>query len=611
MLCKFGWRYEMFIKNIYSKLNNWNFIPAVKIMFSCSPFKCIMIILQKIINAIIPSLQIIINANIINSIIESVKNKQLDHKALVYLTLLVLTLVVSMLFEKLIYFVNIRFLLQIRKEIEPQLLMKYGELSYKNMEDSEILDLINRTLDQPVNKLLQTYCSIIDFIAFICTVVSIAFVLVQQIWWVGILLILVSIPLFRIAIMSGKANYQANREMTKLNRESDYLYEILTGRDSAEERTFFRYSKMLEDKWHTCYEESRKFLFKTEFSWFAKMKLGSVITSLISLIVIVILTPFVVSKLISVGIYISLINGILQLVDRMSWELTYLTDEVANNLEYIKDYYAFWSLAETKGVTLPPKETDFAFQSIEFRNVSFKYPKTDVYILKGMSFMIENGKHYALVGLNGAGKSTVIKLLTGLYDEFEGEILINGKSINLYEECELKTFFAVAFQDFARFNITLKDNLEIGNINKMGKAEDDILKAIDFMNLQPLVERLPDGIDSFLGKINKNGVDLSGGEWQRIALARNLMSPAPVRIMDEPTAALDPISESRLYEKFEKICANQTTIFISHRLGSTKLADEIIVIDDGKVAEKGSHEELLNANCLYSKMYELQRSWYN
>jgi ATP-binding cassette subfamily B protein len=122
---------------------------------------------------------------------------------------------------------------------------------------------------------------------------------------------------------------------------------------------------------------------------------------------------------------------------------------------------------------------------------------------------------------------------------------------------------------------------------------------------------LPDGIDSFLGKINKNGVDLSGGEWQRIALARNLMSPAPVRIMDEPTAALDPISESKLYEKFEKICANQTTIFISHRLGSTKLADEIIVMDDGKVAEKGSHEELLNANCLYSKMYVLQRSWYN
>lgn len=145
----------------------------------------------------------------------------------------------------------------------------------------------------------------------------------------------------------------------------------------------------------------------------------------------------------------------------------------------------------------------------------------------------------------------------------------------------------------------------------MGEAEEEVSKAIDFMSLWPLVERLPNGTDSFLGKMKENGIDISGGEWQRIAIARNLMSPAPVRVMDEPTAALDPISESKLYEKFEEISANQTTIFISHRLGSTKLADEIIVISDGRVAEKGSHEELLNAKCLYSEMYELQRSWYN
>lgn len=405
-----------------------------------------MIILQKIINAIIPSVQIIINANLINLIIKSAKNKQFDSQVLVYLSLLALTMVVSLLFEKVIYFVNVRFSLQIRKKIEPQLLMKYGNLAYKNMEDSETLDLINRVLEEPENKLLNTYCSIIDFISFVCTVLSITIILVQQIWWVGILLVLVSIPLFTIAIKSGKANYQANREVTNLNRQSDYLYDVLTGRDAAEERTFFNYSTMLEDKWHIYYEKSRKLLFKTEFSWFVKMKISSVIMSLISFIVIVVLTPFVVSRAISVGMYISLINGVLQLVDRMSWELTRLTDEVANNLEYVKDYYSFWSLSETKGATLPPQKTCPVFQSIEFQNVSFKYPKTDVYILKGMSFTMENGKHYALVGLNGSGKSTVIKLLTGLYDEFEGEILINGKSINSYETSELKAFLLLLFK---------------------------------------------------------------------------------------------------------------------------------------------------------------------
>lgn len=601
----------MILDKIQKKLNIWNLIQTMKIMFTCSPLKCIMIILQKIVNAVIPSLQIIINANLINAFVESAQDNQLHGKAVLYLSLLALTMIVSLLFEKIVYFVNVRFSLQIRKEIEPKLLMKYGELAYKNMEDPETLDLINRTLEEPERKLLDTYCSIIDFISFVFTVVSIAIILVQQIWWVGILLILISIPLFRIAIKSGKANYEANREVTKLNRQSDYLYDVLTGRDSAEERTFFRYSPMLEKKWHIYYEKSRKLLFKTEFLWFAKMKLGSVITSLISFLLIIVLTPFVVSGRISVGIYISLINGILQLIDRMSWELTRLTDAVANNLEYIADYQAFLSLPETKGATLPPQKTNIAFQSIEFRNVRFKYPKTDTYILKGLSFKIENGKHYALVGVNGAGKSTVIKLLTGLYDEFEGEILINGKSIRSYEKSELKAFFAVAFQDFARYQITLKENLEIGNINNIGESESDVLKAIDFMELQPLVDSLPNGVDSYLGKIKAGGVDISGGQWQRVALARNFMSPAPVRIMDEPTAALDPISESKLYEKFEKISANQTTILISHRLGSTKLADEIIVISDGKVIEKGSHEELINANHLYSEMYELQRSWYN
>jgi ATP-binding cassette subfamily B protein len=158
----------------------------------------------------------------------------------------------------------------------------------------------------------------------------------------------------------------------------------------------------------------------------------------------------------------------------------------------------------------------------------------------------------------------------------------------------------------------MRDNIKIGSINSINAEELDlqIKEAIDYIGLTKVVDKLPKGINTSLGKLKEDGQDVSGGEWQRIAMARAVINPAPLRILDEPTAALDPISESKLYEKFEQISKGKTTIFISHRLGSTKLADEIFVVGEGRVLEKGNHEELMNINGLYSEMYESQRSWY-
>jgi ATP-binding cassette subfamily B protein len=170
----------------------------------------------------------------------------------------------------------------------------------------------------------------------------------------------------------------------------------------------------------------------------------------------------------------------------------------------------------------------------------------------------------------------------------------------------------VVYQDFARYHIPLKDNIALG---RAGSLEDEgmdrsIQEAMERVNLQEMPRKLPQGLHTPLGKIRQEGQDVSGGEWQRIAMARAVLNPAPIRILDEPTAALDPISESRLYEEFEEISRDKATLFISHRLGSTKLADEILVIGDGRVVEKGSHQELMEAGGVYAEMYEKQRSWY-
>jgi len=244
-----------------------------------------------------------------------------------------------------------------------------------------------------------------------------------------------------------------------------------------------------------------------------------------------------------------------------------------------------------------------SFKTIEFRNVSFKYPGTDKLILDDISFIIENGRHYSLVGVNGAGKTTIIKLLTGLYTNYEGAILVDGRSISDLTQSEIKGLSSVVYQDFAKYYISLYDNIAI--------AGDGVENAIELVGLSGAVEKLKDGVNTPLGKIYENGVDLSGGEWQRVAMARSVVNNAPLKILDEPTAALDPVSESAVYNNFERISKGGTTLFISHRLGSTKLADIIFVLSDGKIVERGSHSDLISLeNGVYAEMFNAQAEWY-
>lgn len=398
--------------------------------------------------------------------------------------------------------------------------------------------------------------------------------------------------------------------MSKYERKYEYLGEVLTGRDAVEERTLFGFSDSINKKWWQEFETARKMNFQAMVKWFTKMKIGNIITSLVSIFIIIVLIKPVISEIITVGMFISLVTATFSLIKIMSWQLSNLIDEMVSNLEYLKDLSEFAALEEEEGATDTPSNKSIKFNTLEFKNVKFKYPKTENYILNGMSFVIESGKHYAFVGANGAGKTTITKLITGLYNEYEGEILIDGKDIKEFTQGEIKSLCSVVYQDFSKYFISLKDNISIGRINELDNNKDIISSSIATMELKDIIERLPDGIHTYLGKIKSNGLDVSGGEWQRIAMARAIINPAFLRILDEPTAALDPISESNIYKKFEEISEDSTTIFISHRLGSTKLADEIFVLGNGQVIEKGNHRELINKNGVYALMYESQRGWY-
>ena len=226
-----------------------------------------------------------------------------------------------------------------------------------------------------------------------------------------------------------------------------------------------------------------------------------------------------------------------------------------------------------------------------------------------LNLEIKNGELFSLLGVNGAGKTTVIKLLTGLYTEYEGEILINKKELREYSSSEQKGIFSVVYQDFCRHALTFKENCQISDPCHP-LSEEKMEKLAEQFDMDEVITDLPDGYDTLLGKTREGGVDLSGGQWQKLAMIRALLRPAKVRILDEPTASLDPKTESEIYHLFQQMTEDTLTILISHRLGFAKLANQILVFHNGTICEQGGFEELMEQRGLFYKMYEEQRSWY-
>lgn len=584
----------------------------IRIPLKCAPVLGIVVGLEILLAGIVPTVQVVVTANFIDTAISIVKGKAEMGAIYPSLIAVVALIAYSWISNALAKFAQVRLEIAIRETFRTAITEKRAKLAYKHVENHDTWDLISRISKTPEQQIKNAYIDFMYMISICLRIVGILGLLITHVWWAALLIFIVSVPLLSLAIKSGKANYEVNREVTKYTRKYEYLAEILTGREAVDERTLFGYGKKLSDIWYDQYETARKITYKTSKKWFIKMKTGSIITVFVSVIIILVLLNPVLTGAISPGMFMSLVNAVFGLVQMMSWSFTYSMDQLAKNVKYLKDLTKFAALEETQGANDKPVVTPPEFRSLEFKNVRFKYPGTDNYILDGISFRIEANRHYAFVGINGAGKTTIIKLITGLYNDFEGDIYINDKSIREYSQSQLKALYSIVYQDFAKYYITLKDNIGVGNINRIydENIETNIYNIIDRVGLTQLVKKLPKGVDTPLGKIKEGCVDVSGGEWQRIAMARALMKPAPLLILDEPTAALDPISESRLYEEFGQLSRDKTTIFISHRLGSTKLADEILVIGDGRVLERGTHRQLMDLGGVYANMYESQRSWY-
>ncbi|NMA05941.1 MAG: ABC transporter ATP-binding protein [Acholeplasmataceae bacterium] len=306
---------------------------------------------------------------------------------------------------------------------------------------------------------------------------------------------------------------------------------------------------------------------------------------------------------ISVGEVLRYVSAIIMLSGAITGILMAIVNIKIMNT-YLTHYDTFLNL-ESKMV-YGNEDIDTSNLVIEFKDVNFKYPDTENYILKNINLKITPYEKLALVGENGAGKTTFFKLLSRLYDIEEGEILINGKNISNYKKEAINKLFAIVFQDFRLFSYSIKDNITIG------KEDCGVREVLIEAGFKEKLDKLGEKIETILyNRSFKDGIELSGGEEQKIAIARALYKDAPFMILDEPTSALDPLAEEEIYLKFNEITKNKTSIFISHRMSSCKFCDKIIVLDKGEIIETGSHKELMKNKGKYYELFSAQAKYYN
>ncbi len=297
-----------------------------------------------------------------------------------------------------------------------------------------------------------------------------------------------------------------------------------------------------------------------------------------------------------VGALLALSNGVSLLVESLGL--------MGNNTDFLDTTYEFLDIGNEmyQGSLTVEKRSDRKYE-IEVRNVSFKYPETNEWVLKNVSMKFNIGERLAIVGANGSGKTTLIKLLCRLYDPTEGEILLNGIDIRKYDYKEYMSIYSVVFQDFKLFALPLGENIGVST----DYNRERVYQVLEEAGFDINKDNFPDGLDTYLYKnVSEKGVEISGGEAQKIAIARALYDNAPFLILDEPTASLDPIAEAEIYQQLNQIVGNKTAIFISHRLSSCRFADRIIVFDKGKIIEHGTHDMLVQTKS--SKYYELWQS---
>ncbi len=428
--------------------------------------------------------------------------------------------------------------------------------------------------------------------------------------WLVLLLALGVLPTFLGETHFAFLGYAKNFRQTPAKRQMDYLRQVAGSREGAKELKLFNLSDYLSNRFtvlsQAIYEEnvalSRKKLI-------AGGLLGVIATLGYYGAYAFVIWRAVSGNINSIGEFYYLTNAIIQASSNLQ-QVFSTASGIADQALFLTDLLAFFEMKPTviskpDGVLIPrPIRRGF-----EFRNVSFAYPGTTRRVLSNFNFTLGTGERIALIGENGQGKTTVVKLITRLYDPTEGQILLDGIDLREYKLEDLHHEIGVIFQDFMRYEMTARENISVGRVeseHSQREIEDAAHKSL----AESVIAKLPGGYDQMLGRRFESGVELSGGEWQRVALARAYLRDAQLLVLDEPTAALDARSELEVFERFAELTTGKMALLISHRFSTVRMADRIVVLEGGKLVEEGTHPQLMALGGRYASMFEMQAASY-
>ncbi len=473
----------------------------------------------------------------------------------------------------------------------------YEKLENANREaGSRPIHILNASFS-----VISTIISMVSFIIMLIAVSPVAPVIIT----------VLAVPSAIINFVYRRKNAMYVRHRSKERRIMSYYSGLITNKDRVKELRLYNLSDLFIDRYNQTFKryfKGLRKLFIAEGIWHIVLH---IINSAANCGLFVFIASQVCNGSQKVGnynMYISALNhissGVSSLITTTAtiYEGTLFID---NMIDFMKN--------ESKmvpSIEEPLKPKRHVPHTIEFRNVTFRYPGSDRDVIKNVSFVINPGDTVVLVGLNGAGKTTLIKLLTRLYDPTDGEILLDGHNIKEYDVTELYKIFGIIFQDFGRYAVSVTENIAFGDMDREC-TEENIKTAAYQSNADTFIDDLPDGYDTPLTRVfEENGTELSGGQWQKLSIARAFYSDSDIIILDEPTASLDPMAEQEIFNRFDELRQDKTTVFVSHRLSSATTANKIFVLEYGELIEVGSHTELMAKRGRYYELFSTQASRY-
>lgn len=596
--------YSFMMGKIKNYLKNASF--SIKITYQAAKYYFVLKSALSLLLSFVPIVKIYIWKIIIDLLISASANEMLT--GLVKYAILYFTVhLVQELIIKMSQYIEYKYNDKVNYYVENLLLEQFAAVDLGFYDSSEYRDKLNQVWD--IKSSVTALASL--FFAQVQTLLSFIVSLILFARWnaaYALVIVLCSLPIIFVEWKVNQLDINFSMQNQKNERAMRYFKYIFTNYDNSLEIKLYNIKDFLIgkyiDSWKEYYKNRKKFTAKIAALMFASLLISTFVSQLLLYILLI---GKIAKKIISIGdamyymsLFHNLYNSTVSLIRIIS-----SSNAAFVRLNAVKEFINQKPMVQKNGVLTLDK-----IQKIEFSHVYFRYPGKENYVLEDCSFTMEAGQQIGLVGENGCGKSTIVKLILRLYDVEEGEILLNGIDIMEYDIEKYRAMFSVLFQDFIKYSFTLRENVSLSDIEKSDNDE-RIKDALSKSEMSELVSTWDKGLETPLTRsFEPDGKELSGGQWQRIALSRVFFADRDFVILDEPSASLDVFAEEKIFHQFQQLSGNRSSIIISHRLSSIVAADKILVLKNGRILEQGKHRELLSKNGYYSELFYAQAQSY-